>query len=113
MTKALPATCLAGVVTCEGVPVTTAEILSEGEGQSEGVLLTEGPDQFYLTSSASDLKLTIEKTIAALNHVVTGLTAAGGALDGLSGGAGTPVTAAASMITPIVTELTLLKETLK
>lgn len=113
MSKALSATCSNGEVTCEGVVIEDAEILSEGVGESEGVLLLEEGKQTYIAKTSPDLKTTLEKVIAALNHVVTGLNAAGAALDGLSGGAGTPVTAAATQVTTVVTEITTLKEGLK
>lgn len=113
MTRVVQASCSGGEVTAEGVKVETAVILSEGEGESQGALVMDREKQFYIPNTTPDLNTTLEKLIAALNHVVTGLNAAGSALDGISGGAGVPVTAAATQITPIVTELETLKGALK
>lgn len=114
MSKLLEATCSpAGIVTADGVPVEGAVILSQGKAQSSGILLIDGEKLWYLTSSASDLKTTIEKVASALNQAATGLNSAGGALNGLAGGSGAGAIAAAAAITPIVAELNALKEALK
>lgn len=89
-TKVLDATANAsGVVTAEGQTVPAAEVLSEGKQASAGVLLIEGEKARYLPSSATDIKTTIEKTVAviddvvaSLNKLVTVLTAVGAGMTG-------------------------------
>jgi len=112
MSKILEATCLAGIVKWEGSPV-EAEILSEGEGSSEGVLLLEKEKAYYLTSNASDLKTTLEKVIDALTKVTETLTAIGGNMTGPT--TAPPPTLATNVvaINLLVTELTTLKGALK
>lgn len=114
MSKLLPATCSqASIVTADGVQVEGATILSEGKQSSSGVLLIDGDRIWYIASSASDLKTAIGKIADALQAAATGLNAAGSALNGIAGGSGAPVITAANQITPLVTELTQLKEALK
>jgi hypothetical protein len=112
MSKILEATCLSGVVKWEGSPV-EAEVLSEGNGQSSGVLLLEKEKAFYLTSNASDLKTTMEKLIDALTKVTETLTAIG---SGMTGPTTAPPGVLATNVVAInllVTELTTLKGNLK
>lgn len=117
MTKILAATCSpASIVTAAGLPVAGAVILSEGKQQSSGFLVIDGDKIWYVASSATDIKTTIEKLVALLDKLSTvvtttstGLIAAGSALDGIAGGSGTAVTAAGNNLTPIVSELASLK----
>jgi hypothetical protein len=71
MSKALAATCKAQVVTAEGVPVPGAVILSEGVGQSDGVLVLSDGRMFYLAKISPDLKATLVQVIAALGQAKT------------------------------------------
>ena len=75
MSKMLEATCVAGVVTSDGVPVPAAEILSEGVKASEGILLLEGDKAKYVTSNASDIKDLISSLEGILDQTITILTA--------------------------------------
>jgi len=114
MSKILNATCsAAGVVTCEGVEVPAAEVLSEGKQASSGILIIDGDKAWFIALSASDLKTTIDKVAQALTQAATGLNAAGGGLNALAPGSGAAVISAANQITPLVTELNQLKEALK
>lgn len=113
MPRVLNATCEGGVVTAEGVTVPGAVILSEGVGASSGLLFLDGDKKTYIGKTSPDLETTLEKTIAAINKIAEGLTAAGSALDGIAGGSGTPVTTAATQLAPIVAELETLKGQLK
>lgn len=113
MPRVLNATCENGVVTAEGAQVPGAVILSEGVGSSSGLLFLDGDKKTYIGKTSPDLKTTIEKAVEAIQKIAEGLTAAGSALDGIAGGSGTPVTTAATQLTPIVTALNTLKGQLK
>ncbi len=88
MSKTLPATCAAGIVTVEGVPV-DADILSEGVGSSEGVVILDDEEATYIPKTSGDLDTTLDKLISALDQVKTGLDktveALGKCHDALSG----------------------------
>ena len=71
MSKILAATCVAGVVTSEGVPVPIAEIFSAGIASSEGLLILQNGNAFYITSNATD----IEATLDGVSDAITSLTA--------------------------------------
>lgn len=71
----LPATCVGGVVTAEGVPIPSAEILSEGVGQSEGVVFLDEDEARYVAKITPDLKTTLEKLSDALGSIASALTA--------------------------------------
>lgn len=73
MSKMLEATCVGGVVTAEDTPVPAADILSEGIGSSEGILLLDGVKAKYVTSSAQDLKEAIEQIVSILGDVASAL----------------------------------------
>lgn len=113
MSKILDATCEAGVVTCEGVPVPETEILSEGVGSSAGLLLMQGEKKTYVASNATDLKTAIEKTVEAINKVGSILTAIGAGMTGPT--TAPPGTLAADVLelTALATELETLKGQLK
>lgn len=113
MTKAIAATCVAGVVTASGVPVPSATKLSEGVGQSSGVLLLDGETANYIANTTPDLKTTIEKLVDITNKIVTLFTAIGAGMTGATTAPpGTLATDTAS-ITAIAVELTALKAMLK
>lgn len=112
MSKILQATCKTKSVKWEGAPV-EAEILSEGNGESTGVLLLEKDKAFYLTSNATDLKLTLEKLIDALTKVTETLTAIGSGMTGPTTAPPPTLATNVTAINAIVTELTTLKGNLK
>lgn len=76
MSKVLEATCLAGVVKVGALPVPSATILSEGVGASEGVLLMQDDEQFYVPDTTPDLKTTLDKLTDSLTQINTSLTQA-------------------------------------
>lgn len=99
MSKMLPATCVGGVVTAEGVPVPAAEILSEGVGESEGVVFLDEDKARYIAKISPDLKTTLEHLIEALGKAIEALNNASAALTSIdtagyiiavSGGSGAP-----------------------
>lgn len=117
MGKILEATCEDGVVTADGVAVPAAEILSEGVAPSEGVLLLEGDKAKYLTSSASDLKSTIEQLIDALEDVSSALASIDNRVYLVSATGGVPGAAVAgtaiSSLNSAISDLEAFKEELK
>ncbi len=74
MSRILPATCNDNKVTCEGVEITSAIILSEGAGESSGLLFIEADKSYYLPSTAFDVVLLIEKVASVLGTIKTALT---------------------------------------
>jgi hypothetical protein len=114
MSKILDATCsAAGTVSSEGVTVPAAEVLSEGNQSSSGLLFIEGEKARYLPSSATDIKTTIEKVCSALTEIANTLTAIGTGMTGATTAPpGTLATSVAAINTK-VTELNTLKAALK
>lgn len=131
MSKALPASCVGGIVTAGGVPVPAADILSEGVGPSEGVLILDEDEAKYIAKTSPDLKATLEQLISALDKTVEALGKASSALTGLdtagfliAATAGVPspplqaaniagITTASAEITAAKVQLTALKGMLK
>lgn len=120
MSKALPASCVAGVVTAGGVPVLTADKLCEGVASSEGVLILDEDEATYIAKTSPDLKTTLTKLIAILTDLTTALTVIDTKVLVTTCGAGpgstVPLPLAASSIASLTAtkaELLLLKETLK
>lgn len=133
----LEASCVGGVVTADGVPVVAAVPLSQGIGQSSGVLLLDGDNAAYLADTSPDLDATLQQIISALDKTVTALGKCHDALSSIdgagyviavipgSGGAsGTPsppvaasaiagITTASADITAAKTQLQTLKAQLK
>lgn len=69
-TKMLDATCDAtGKVTAEGSLVEEATVISQGKQASSGVLLIEREKPRYLTSNATDIVTTIEKTVTVIDAI--------------------------------------------
>lgn len=99
MSKIIPATCVGGVVTAEGVPVPGAVILSEGVGQSSGYLVLDGSEKTYIPKTSPDLKSSIQSLSSIIEKVAQILTS----LDAVST---TPGSVAAT-----IAELTALKVT--
>lgn len=112
MSKIIDATCVGGVVTADGVPVTSAKILSEGVAVSEGVLLMEEDKSTYMTSNASDLKMALEQIGSALTSIAAALTL----IDAKPLGTLSPspvANASISQITAAQAQVIALKEVLK
>lgn len=109
----LEASCLSDVVTAEGFPVDAATILSQGKGQSSGLLIMFGEQAYYIPNAAEDLKTTIEKLADAVTKISNILTAIGAGMTGPT--TAPPPTLATDVValTAIVTELNTLKGVLK
>lgn len=74
MSKVLPATCVAGVVTADEIVLPGAEILGDGVGQSDGIAILDEDESFYVPNSTPDLATTLQNVSDALGQVVTALT---------------------------------------
>lgn len=120
MSKILDATCDdEGLVSAEGVEVPAAEVLSEGNQSSTGLLFGEGDKWRYLPSSATDIKTTIEKLVLAIEKIADSTTQIATTLTSIGAGMTGPTTAppptlAADVITinTKVTELNAVKSEL-
>jgi hypothetical protein len=80
MAKVLEATCEAGVVRYQG-RVVSAEILSEGVESSEGILILDRENAYYVAKTSPDLKMIITDLKAILDQIVSVL----GPIDGAAG----------------------------
>lgn len=93
MSKILEATCSAsGVVTSDSLTV-EAEVLSEGNQASSGLLILEEASAWYLTSSATDIKSTLERVASALEDLESALTTVANTLTAIGAGMTGPTTA--------------------
>lgn len=114
MSKILSATCsAAGKVTAGGVEVVGAIVLSEGKQASSGLAVMDGENVWYLTSSATDIKTTIEKLTDSLTKIANMITSIGAGMTGPT--TAPPPTLAADVVALnlVITELTTLKGSLK
>ena len=114
MSKILSATASAdGKVTADGVEVVGAIILSEGKQASSGVAVMDGEKVWYLTSSATDIKATIEKAADAITKIATLFTAMGAGMTGPTTAPPPTLATDVAAINAVVTELNQLKGALK
>ena len=114
MSKVLAATCNAtGIVSAEGAQVLDAIVLSAGKQSSSGILIIQKDGAWYVCSSATDIKSTIEKTADAITKIANLLTAIGAGMTGPT--TAPPPTMATDIvaINAVVTQLNALKEALK
>lgn len=108
MSKILKASCKTGAVKWEGSTV-EAEILSDGTGESEGILILEKDKAFYIPSSAKDIETTLDKLIGALTKITETLTAIGGGMTGPTTAPPPTLPADVAEINIIISELETLK----
>lgn len=113
MSKMLEATCVGGVVTAGGFPVVAADVLSEGVGPSQGVLILDEENAKYLTSSAPDLKTTLDQVASTLSTIATALTSIGAMMTGPTTAPPPTLAADVALIQATVAQLQTLKETLR
>lgn len=102
----LDASCVAGIVTADGKPVATAEVLSAGVAASQGLLLLQGELAKYVTSNATDIK----DVLTSINSIVTKITTVLTALDSALSSANT---ATIALIVAENAQLLVKKELLK
>lgn len=121
MSKILIGSCTAqGKVFSEGFELPEAQVLSEGKQASQGLVLIDKDLVQYLTSSATDIKSTLQKISSALQQIADGISALDSATVKSVAGAGVTflrVPAAASsqvsQINSIKAEIDQLKDALK
>lgn len=114
MSRILEATAnAAGVVTALGVPVDGAVILSEGKQASSGVLIVDGDKCWYVASSATDIKTTIEKCADAITKIANLFTSMGAGMTGPTTAPPPTLATDVAAINAVVTELNALKGALK
>lgn len=113
MSKILSASCTGKVVTAEGLPVSTAEILSEGNGVSEGALLMDEEKQYYITSNATDIKQTLDALNQLIPKLVTIITSIGAGMTGPTTAPPPTLATQLAELTAINVQLTALKGMLK
>lgn len=116
MSKVIDATCDENSkVTAAGIEVPAADvtILSEGKQDSSGVLIIQGLKAYYLTSSATDIKSTIDKTAESLEKIANILTSIGAGMTGATTAPPPTLAADVAEITVLVSELNTLKGALK
>ncbi len=131
MSKVLPATCIAQVVTTGPVvptyqpmlpypprlpipaaPLPGAIVLSQGIGPSVGIAVIDEDSAFYIANISPGLKLALDQIATALNQISSTLTSIGAGMAG-SGTAPPPTLATdVAAIAAAVTALTTIKEAL-
>ena len=83
MSKLLDASASAdGKVTCEGVEVPEAIIISLGKQASTGLLLLDGEKAWYFPSSATDIQSTLDELSKGLEKIALILQAIGAGMTG-------------------------------
>lgn len=131
MSKVLPATCTANVVTADDLALPGAVVLSEGIGPSEGFAVIDEDLKYYVAKTTPDLKTSLDKLVDVLTQVKTALDKTASALTALdtagfliaatSGVPSPPVaatdisgiTSASTSIDTLKTQLTTLKGNLR
>jgi hypothetical protein len=103
----LQATCDAqGKVTADGVIVAGAVVFSEGKQASSGLLFLEGAHAFYIPSSATDIKTTLEKVESLLTDVAAALTKLASIATSIGAGMTGPTTAPPPTLATDVSDVT-------
>lgn len=89
MSNVRAATIQSGAVKVGSLPVADAVILSQGLGDSSGVLVIQGGVSYYIAKTSPDLDSTIQKSMDALedlasvlNTIATTLTSIGAGMTG-------------------------------
>jgi hypothetical protein len=94
MSKIIQATCENGVVKVGSFVISEAIILSLGTApNSSGVLIIEGGVSYFMSSSAGDLDLTLEKLISAIEKIALTVTKIGTIFTAVGAGMTGPTTA--------------------
>lgn len=93
MAKALSATCSGGVVKVGNLTIPGVTVLSEGVGESSGLLIIEVDEPTYIALTTPDLKSTIEKAMDALEDVASVLNKIATTFTSIGAGMTGPTTA--------------------
>lgn len=115
MSKVLNATCSAGIVLVDGTPIENVEILSEGVGPSEGILILDGEKSYYVPKSVEDIASTLGHLSDALEKLIDALTIHDTAGFLVAGPTPSPplITTQITALGVVKTQVDLLVETLK
>lgn len=113
MSKILSATCTANVVTCEGKPVPSAIILSEGIGDSSGVLILQGDKQYYVAKTTPDVKEIITQLNDLIPKLITAFTSIASGMTGPTTAPPPSLATDLAALTAVNTQLIALKAMLK
>lgn len=105
MSKVIESSCVGGVVTAEGFPVTTAEIISSGVGQSDGVMLMEKDKQYYIPNTQPDLNKTLDDTIKALGKISDAINLICETMTAINNAHAGPATAPSPAVAPNVVQI--------
>ncbi len=81
MARIIAASCVNGQVTVEGVAI-EAEILSAGVASSQGVVILQDDNVWYVATNSVDLQSVIEKTAELVNLCATLFTSIGAGMTG-------------------------------
>ncbi len=108
MSKALEATCVAGVVTSEAVPVPGAVIMGEGVGSSSGVLILDEEKKLYFPKTSPDLDATLAQIITALGKTTDAINKVAAIATSIGAGMTGPTTAPPPTLAVDVAALTAL-----
>lgn len=114
MSKIMEAVVQGGAVKVGSLSVPGAVILSEGDADSQGILILESGEKFYITKITPDLKTTIEKTadlIEDLNSALTEIATALTAIAAVPSGWVTPPPTVAANVTQILAKVAELTAT--
>lgn len=119
MSRALTASCLAGVVQVAGITVPGCIILTAGVGQSTGICFIDGANAYFVATNTIDLKSTLDNIISSLSQlhtaigtIATTLTAIGAGMTGSSTAPPGSLAANVTAINACVTALDGIKTTL-
>lgn len=115
MSKIFAATCDAnGKVKVEGFEVDVAVVLSEGKAASSGVALFQDDKCFYIPSSATDVKATIDQLVLLIEKLATTLgniaTTYGSIAGAMTGPTTAPWPTLATDVTAMNTKVTELNQ---
>ena len=113
MSKILNATCVGGIVTCEGLPVPSAFILSQGVGSSSGVLLMQDDKQYYVALTTPDVNSILVQLTDLIPKLITAFTSIASGMTGPTTAPPPSLTTDLAALTAINVQLTLLKSMLK
>lgn len=105
MSKSLDATCQAGVVQVDNVPVQGVTVLGEGQGQSEGMLVLDEDKRWYVARTSGDLKSTLDQVIAALDATVQAIDKIASTFTDVGGGMAGSATAPPPTLPASVAEI--------
>lgn len=106
MSKALPASCGAGLVKIGAVPLPNAVRFSKGIAPSQGIAFLDEDKQYYITNTQPDLETTLGKVSESLDKIAASLTKIGTILTSIGAGMTGPSTAPPPTLATDVADIT-------